>query len=123
MNRLLREKICPKCHKMTLDYNDRGFRYRCLVTDCLWEGNEAENESVNSDRLLTPEEYNKAIANAEPEQETVFGLQAQLAKTDNEWLSWLLENLFRETDYGLEWQSTPRIALKRFAERKLEIGL
>ena len=48
---------------------------------------------------------------------------AQLAKTDKEWLEWLLENLFRETDYGLEWQSTPRVALKRLAERKLEIGI
>ena len=49
-------------------------------------------------------------------------IKAQLAKTDKEWMEWLLGNLFRETDYGLEWQSTPRIAL-RLAERKLEIGI
>jgi hypothetical protein len=53
----------------------------------------------------------------------VAGAEQALAARDKEWMAWLLENLFRETDYGLEWQSTPRIALKRLAERKLEIGL
>ena len=84
--------------------------------------------SHGKDRLLSEQEIelvHKQITN----QEFVLYktdkmiAKAQLAKADKEWVEWLLENLFRETDYGLEWQTTPRVALKRLAERKLEIGL
>ena len=79
------------------------------------------------DRLLNEQEIDCCIENNFYDRDGELSipklLKSQLAKTDKEWMAWLLENLFRETDYGLEWQTTPRVALKRLAERKLEIGI
>ena len=76
------------------------------------------------ERLLSEQEMKDHLPTGfDPEPCDLAMCVAQLAKADKEWVEWLLENLFRETDYGLEWQTTPRVALKRLAERKLEIGI
>ena len=77
----------------------------------------------SKDRLLSEESILKIIGEGGWNRDMIWDIaEAQLAKADKEWVEWLIENLFRVTDYGLEWQSTPRVAIK-LAERKLEIGL
>jgi hypothetical protein len=75
-----------------------------------------------SDRLLTPEEYQKAIANAEPCEETIFGLTAQrdltTAAVNAEWVEWA----------GSKFPHDPPDAIARecpvcWQERKRSVGL
>jgi len=44
-----------------------------------------------------------------------------IAARDKWWLEWLLTNLFRETDYGLEFREPPKYALLKLAELKQSI--
>ena len=83
-----KELTCPRCGKMTLDYNERGFSYRCLRRDCMWAGDIAKTVT-DKPPLLSAEEITYQIKyvmehNHLPLEVTVNALCESVAEAQRE---------------------------------------